>query len=805
MAAPSGTAWGNIVGGYGRIGIYVGVSSTNTQTTMNVEVWFWSKYSVSDTSNTYYYDSGKTSATTSRGSVSIHTTVDSGGGWSTSNQVRLGQSSYTYNRGTSDVTKYFCAKLTGIDRVGGTMTMSKTGKVPKKASYTVSYNANGGSGAPGSQTKWYGTNLTLSSTRPIRTGYTFAGWATSASGSVAYQPGGTYTSNSAVTLYAKWNAITYTVSYNANGGSGAPGSQTKTYGVNLTLSSTRPTRTNYNFLGWATSSSATSAQYQPGGTYTSNSGVTLYAVWQLAYKAPRISGFSAQRCTSNGTASESGTYIKVSFSWATDRTVSAAVAQWKLDTASSWSSANLTVTGTSGSVSQVIGSGGINAELSYSVRVYVQDSGGTTYSSELSIGTIIFPIDVKAGGKGIAFGKVAESDNVADFGWRADLNKGGTLPTTPQDGSNIPIAGVVESTTSVTTSSGMPSFIGSMYSDKWYNVISSRHRNGNGDGTKYGMLLYSPLTENGWLYYRQHINGSWQNARSVVDSVNYASIITSLVAGSVVGGFRFTSEWMGLYANQTNANNQASRKGWIGFNGGNNLNLNVETGGDVFINVGLRVTGTIADDGNYGLTMGVNNNTDMFQVYQSGGTTSGTKRIQPVVDGELYCGVSSNRWKAVYAQTGSIQTSDRNQKKDITSLDERYEQLFYKLKPVFYRFKDPKSDRVHVGYIAQDVEESMIEVGLTDMDFGGFCKDIKERLVRIDPETRENVYKTIYDDNGNPEYDYALRYEEFIALNTHMIQKAHEKIQSQQKEINDLKKQVQDLKELVLAMSKKEE
>ena len=70
--------------------------------------------------------------------------------------------------------------------------------------YTVTYNANGGSGAPGAQTKTYGQTLTLSGTRPTRSGYTFQGWATSASGAVAYQPGGSYTTNGAVTLYAVW-------------------------------------------------------------------------------------------------------------------------------------------------------------------------------------------------------------------------------------------------------------------------------------------------------------------------------------------------------------------------------------------------------------------------------------------------------------------------------------------------------------------------------------------------------------------------------------------------------------------------
>lgn len=77
----------------------------------------------------------------------------------------------------------------------------------------------------------------------------------------------------------KYNT-TYTVSYNANGGTGAPSSQTKTYGQTLTLSSTKPTRTGYTFLGWSTSSTATSATYSAGGSYTANTSATLYAVWQ---------------------------------------------------------------------------------------------------------------------------------------------------------------------------------------------------------------------------------------------------------------------------------------------------------------------------------------------------------------------------------------------------------------------------------------------------------------------------------------------------------------------------------------------
>ena len=80
--------------------------------------------------------------------------------------------------------------------------------------YVVEYNANGGSGAPAAQSKTHGTALTLSSTVPTRDGYTFAGWATSAEGAVAYNAGGSYTTDNDIVLYAKWTP-TYTATFAA--------------------------------------------------------------------------------------------------------------------------------------------------------------------------------------------------------------------------------------------------------------------------------------------------------------------------------------------------------------------------------------------------------------------------------------------------------------------------------------------------------------------------------------------------------------------------------------------------------------
>ncbi|MBQ7637838.1 MAG: InlB B-repeat-containing protein, partial [Clostridia bacterium] len=80
----------------------------------------------------------------------------------------------------------------------------------------------------------------------------------------------------------------YNVTYNANGGSGAPAAQEKFHGVNLTLSSAVPTLAGYHFLGWATSDSATAADYAAGGTYSADADVTLYAVWEINSSTLRV-------------------------------------------------------------------------------------------------------------------------------------------------------------------------------------------------------------------------------------------------------------------------------------------------------------------------------------------------------------------------------------------------------------------------------------------------------------------------------------------------------------------------------------
>lgn len=159
-----------------------------------------------------------------------------------------------------------------------------------KAEHTVTYDANGGSGAPSSQIKYYKGKLLLSETVPVREGYEFLGWGTSSDAiHAAYQPGGEYRSDSDITLYAIWERVSNIITYDANGGQYAPSAQTKLPEESIVLTSAIPSRTGYTFIGWATDPTATIAEYMPGDTYSADADLMLYALWQIT-NPPTLTG-----------------------------------------------------------------------------------------------------------------------------------------------------------------------------------------------------------------------------------------------------------------------------------------------------------------------------------------------------------------------------------------------------------------------------------------------------------------------------------------------------------------------------------
>ena len=153
--------------------------------------------------------------------------------------------------------------------------------------YTVTFNANGGSGtAPSSQTVTAGKSITLPGPGNMsKSGYTFGGWNTNASSTgTNYSAGASYTVNTNATFYAKWVSApvvtSYTVTFNANGASGSPpAAMTVTAGKSITLPGKGSlTKGNSTFEGWSDGSTTHAA----GKPYTPTGSVTLSAVWSTS-------------------------------------------------------------------------------------------------------------------------------------------------------------------------------------------------------------------------------------------------------------------------------------------------------------------------------------------------------------------------------------------------------------------------------------------------------------------------------------------------------------------------------------------
>ena len=191
--------------------------------------------------------------------------------------------------------------------INGTLTFYAVWTIQQ---YTVTFNANGGSVSPSSSTVNAGSSVTLPT--PSRTGYTFDGWYTASSGGTYLGSGGsTYTPTSSVTIYARWTVQQYTITWNANGGSGG-GTTTQNAGSAHTAPAA-PTRSGYTFNGWYNTPSGDYLyRVLAGGTFTPDRTMTFYARWTQNIQVP---GAPASVSISRNQSSWNGTQWSWSASW----------------------------------------------------------------------------------------------------------------------------------------------------------------------------------------------------------------------------------------------------------------------------------------------------------------------------------------------------------------------------------------------------------------------------------------------------------------------------------------------------------
>ncbi|EJX01002.1 hypothetical protein EVA_10892, partial [gut metagenome] len=206
----------------------------------------------------------------------------------------------------------------------------------------------------------------------------------------------------------------FTVSYDANGGTDAPAAQTKTKGQALTLSSQKPTRSGYIFMGWSNNRNGTVA-YPAGGKYTNDANATLYAVWEYdSASQPTILTASVYRVASKSSTTQAadGNYVYFSISW----TSGANITTCKMNYTSDGMFTNqATLNGaTSGASGTTYGWCDCPSSLTWHLTFTLANSYGQSIEADYTIaayGTAI--IDVTNQGQGVGILTAAPNQGVA--------------------------------------------------------------------------------------------------------------------------------------------------------------------------------------------------------------------------------------------------------------------------------------------------------------------------------------------------------------------------------------------------------
>lgn len=158
----------------------------------------------------------------------------------------------------------------------------KTAPSTSKTTYNVIFDANGGSGTIASISVEEGSEITLPESTFTKSSYIFAGWATSADGNASYSDKAKISITGNITLYAKWTAITYTITYEPNGGTNADGNPASYTFETETITLLAPSREYFDFGGWYTDSEFSDSSRKTEIAKGSSGNITLYVKWTVA-------------------------------------------------------------------------------------------------------------------------------------------------------------------------------------------------------------------------------------------------------------------------------------------------------------------------------------------------------------------------------------------------------------------------------------------------------------------------------------------------------------------------------------------
>lgn len=615
--------------------------------------------------------------------------------------------------------------------------------------------------------------------------------------------------------------------------SGAGGSTIKSYS------------TSANGGIYTNSSFTTSVIYSSGAltitaTVTDSRGRTASdskTITVLAYKPPTTSIASVIRTDASGNPNNSGAYLKVTFSAVVsslnNKNTKSYQLLYKKSSTASYTTVALSLY--SGSYTVTNGTHVFAADTDSSYDIIIKANDYFTSSSVPGQGVAITKLaSILPENRGIAFGKIAELDNTFDVGWNARFrgryqfddymdgqiksDKAGTSWINGRANAvirrTVGSASAFQATVSLKTPAGSwdvgtlgENFYFSYATDANYNagINSTKLPYIGNDGKFYGTAIYadsanSVVSGNSTLLYKDSSGAANMplglcipNEGSTAEPMNrimgtYSDgtkgLIASISSGNNIvfgyGSYKDKKGRTNIYTNDYLRISTATYS--FASISGRHLTFNYP-----YSSASMVIACNWADSKVHDIVMRA---ADGLNSYIGPGdiTTNGRLNTTTNIRGRnvrLY----NHRGGGVFlgASGSTAITSDKNLKKDIVDLDTKYEHFFNDLRPVTYKYntKSVTGHRDHVGYIAQEVEQALINSGLSTENFAGV---VIEHEVTLNPNY--DGEKTAEENKDNEEYYdklYSLRYEEFIALNTYMIQK-------QQSEIDFLKQEIINLK-----------
>lgn len=479
-----------------------------------------------------------------------------------------------------------------------------------------------------------------------------------------------------------------------------------------------------------------------GRTKSATASITVYD-----YAVPSVS-ITAERCNSDGSANPDGVYVKA--------TATYGIAS--VNGKNSVSSRKIEVVGTSYSNTSftsgtaVILGGAISVDKSYVVKVTVTDALGRTSTAQMSIPTGEVIMDIKANGKGVAFGKVAETDNLLQTIWNMSAN--------------YFIANNNQGLRVKDTSGNVREIIFMNPSNE--TVLPNNNVN-----------IYNSTAIGGSLT----VNGSFNGKSSCWLASQYS-----------------TTGWLGWYDAYG-----GTRKGWIGHDGGSNFNIyNEASGGHILLyggyaetsyyflapnNQGLRIKDASGTNREV-LFMSTGNQTilkneipgkevQFLRKKSNGSGDQGFRFLEvntdygglcPWGNGTSYLGTSSYRWRTLYSINSCNASSDRKLKQNIMPIAVA-KQFIMNLEPVQYTRVDGDSGRLHYGFIAQDVVTAAHKTNAGNLSLYQAC-------------TLDGEY---YDPSlPDSQLEWGLTYEEFIAPTVAALQETIKTTDNHEQRIAEL-------------------